>query len=82
MRAKAARVYVFAMAQGQSRFRIAVHRCHGTFFANALDLPGCVARGASEVEAVENARAAIRAYLLVAEVLSAERASLQLEISA
>jgi len=34
------------------------------------------------VEAVENARAAIRAYLLIADVLAAERASVQLEISA
>jgi len=70
------------MAHDRSRFRVSVHRFQGTYFANALDLPGCVSRGATEVEAVENARAAIRAYLLIADVLAAERASVQLEISA
>jgi len=64
------------------RFRIALHRCQGSYFASALDLPGCVSRGASEVEAVENARTAIRAYLLVARLISEERAMVQLEISA
>ena len=71
-----------AMDHGASRFRIAVHRFRGGYFANALDLPGCVARGATEVEAIENARAAIRAYRLVAGVLAAERATVVLEISA
>ena len=39
-------------------------------------------RGASEVEAVEKARSAIRAYLWVAQVLAADRATVRLEISA
>ena len=64
------------------RYRIAIHRAKGCYFAHVVDLPGCFSRGASEVEAVENARSAIRAYLWVAQVLAAERATVQLEISA
>lgn len=65
-----------------ARFRIALHRCGATYFARAVDLPGCVSRGATEVEAVENARAAIRAYVRIAQVLAGERATVELEISA
>ena len=65
-----------------ARFRIAVHRWRGSYFARAVDIPGCVSRGASEVEAVENARAAIRAYVCIARVLADERATVELEISA
>lgn len=64
------------------RFRIALHRGRGCYFARAVDFPGCVSRGASEVEAVENARAAIRAYILIAQLLAGERATVELEISA
>jgi predicted RNase H-like HicB family nuclease len=54
----------------------------GCYFARVIDLPGCIARGDSEVEAVENARTAIRAFLCVAQVLSTERPTVELEISA
>lgn len=64
------------------RFRIAIHRWRGSYFARAIDLPGCVSRGATEVEAVENARNAIRAYLRIVNVLESERATVELEISA
>jgi hypothetical protein len=64
------------------RFRIAIHRAKGCYFARVIDLPGCVARGASEVEAVENARAAIRAFQWVAQVLAGDDPTIQLEISA
>src|SRR5258706_15838261 len=43
------------------RYRIAIHRAMGCYFAAVDDLPGCFPRGASEVEAVENAAAAIHA---------------------
>lgn len=69
-------------AASAPRFRIAVHRLHGSYFARAVDLPGCVARGASEVEAIEGARAAIRAFALVARLAATERPHLELEISA
>jgi predicted RNase H-like HicB family nuclease len=64
------------------RFRIAIHRFRGCYIARAVDLPGCVSLGASEVEAVENARIAIRAYLRIVNVLDSERATVELEISA
>jgi predicted RNase H-like HicB family nuclease len=70
------------MAESMPRFRIAIHRAKGSYFARVLDLPGCIARGATEVEAVENARSAIRAYLLLAQALAGDRATVQLEISA
>ena len=65
-----------------ARFRIAIHRARGCYFAQVLDLPGCFARGASEVEALENARSAIRAYLWLAQLLAGDTATVQLEISA
>ena len=65
-----------------ARFRIALHRWRGSYFARVVDIPGCVSKGASEVEAVENARAAIRAYIRIAQVLADERVTVELEISA
>ena len=65
-----------------ARFRIAIHRVQGCYFAHVADLPGCFSRGATEVEAVENARTAIRAYLWLAQVLLDDAATVQLEISA
>ena len=65
-----------------ARFRIAIHRMQGSYFAHVTDLPGCFSRGASEVEAVENARNAIRAYLWLAKALADDRATVQIEISA
>ena len=65
-----------------SRYRVAVHRVKGCYVARVLDIPGCVSRGASEVEAVENARLAIRAYLGIAHALDSDRAVVELEIAA
>jgi predicted RNase H-like HicB family nuclease len=62
------------------RYTVAIHRARGCYFARVLQLPGCLTRGETEVEAVENARAAIRAYLLVAQVLATDRATVELEI--
>jgi predicted RNase H-like HicB family nuclease len=63
-------------------YRVAVHRVRGGYFARVVDIPGCVARGASEVEAVENVRAAIRAFACVADVLARDKACVQVEIRA
>src|ERR1700694_1721176 len=52
------------------RYRIAIHRAKGCYFAHVIDLPGCFSRGATEVEAVENARSAIRAYLWLRQGLA------------
>ena len=63
-------------------YRVSLHRAKGCWFARVIELPGCVARGASEVEAIENARAMIRAYAWVAEALAGDPATVILEISA
>jgi len=64
------------------RYRVAVHHVRGCYVARVLDIPGCVSRGASEVEAVENARMAIRTYLGIARALAGDRAVVELEIAA
>ena len=65
-----------------ARYRVALHRAKGAWFAFVLDLPGCIGRGATEVEAIENARAVIRSYLQVARLLALDPARIVLEISA
>lgn len=64
------------------RYTVRIHRAHGNYFARVLQLPGCVSRGATEVEAVENVRAAIRAYLWVARLVASDPATVELEIRA
>ena len=65
-----------------ARYRIAIYRACGCYFAQVVDLPGCFTRGATEVEALENARSAIRAYRWIAQALAGESATVQLQISA
>lgn len=65
-----------------SRYRIAVHRAKGCYFARVINLPGCVSRGMTEVEAVENARMAIRHYHWILQALAGDRATVELEINA
>ena len=64
------------------RYHVAIHRYAGTYLACVANLPGCVGRGASQVEAVENARAAIRAWVSLGRMLSREDAVTELEITA
>jgi len=64
------------------RYRIAVHRAAGCYIARAPALPGCACRGATAVEAIENVRAAIRAYVATAQVLAGGNVVVELEISA
>ena len=64
------------------RYRVAIHRAKGCYFARVIDLPGCTCRGASEVEAVENARHAIRAHLWIVQALAGDRATVEVEITA
>jgi predicted RNase H-like HicB family nuclease len=63
-----------------AKYRVALYRARGCYFAWVSELPGCISRGATEVEAVENARGAIRAYLWVTQVLAGDRATVELEI--
>jgi predicted RNase H-like HicB family nuclease len=52
----------------------------GCYFARVLELPGCVCRGGTAVEAVERARGAIRAHQQLARALDGDAAAVQLEI--
>lgn len=65
----------------RGRYQVEIHRAAGCYFARVPELPGCVSRGATEVEAVENAREAIRAWLWVERALSGDDALVRLEIS-
>lgn len=47
--------------------RIAVHRSEEGFSVSVPGLPGCWSQGATDIEAVENIKDAIREYLAVVE---------------
>ena len=68
------------MQPAEARFRVCVHRARDGYYARVLELPGCVARGATEVEAIENVREAIRSFLWVARLLASDRPTVHVEI--
>ena len=49
------------------RYRIALHRSDEGYSVSVPGLPGCWSQGASEQEAVENIKDAIREYLSVVD---------------
>ena len=49
------------------RYRIAIHPSEEGFSVSVPGLPGCWSQGATDVEAVENIKDAIREYLAVVE---------------
>jgi predicted RNase H-like HicB family nuclease len=49
------------------RYRIALHRSDEGYSVSVPGLPGCWSQGATESEAIENIRDAIRDYLAVVE---------------
>jgi predicted RNase H-like HicB family nuclease len=49
------------------KYRIALHRSDEGYGVSVPGLPGCWSQGATEKEAVENIRDAIREYLSVVE---------------
>jgi predicted RNase H-like HicB family nuclease len=49
------------------RYRIAVHKSDEGFSVSVPGLPGCWSQGASEAEAIENIKDAIREYLSVVD---------------
>ncbi len=49
------------------RYRIAIHKSEEGFSVSVPGLPGCWSQGATDVEAVENIKDAIREYLTVVE---------------
>jgi predicted RNase H-like HicB family nuclease len=48
-------------------YRIALHRSEEGFSVSVPGLPGCWSQGATEAEAIENIKDAIRAYLAVVD---------------
>ena len=73
---------VARMETAAARFKVCVHRARDGYYARVVEIPGCVARGATEVEAIENLRGALRAFLCVAQVLASDRATVEVEITA
>jgi predicted RNase H-like HicB family nuclease len=63
------------------RFVVAIHKTPAGYYARALDVPGCIAKGGSEVEALENVRLAIRTFLVVTSLVEQHQARVRLEIS-
>jgi predicted RNase H-like HicB family nuclease len=61
-------------------FRIAVYRAPGGYLAIVEGVRGCFAHGASEVEAVENARGSIRTCLAMERMLTSLRAAVEVRI--
>jgi predicted RNase H-like HicB family nuclease len=51
------------------KYRIALHRSEEGYSVHVPGLPGCWSQGATEPEALDNIRDAIRDYLAVAEQL-------------
>jgi len=49
------------------KYRIALHKSEEGFSVSVPGLPGCWSQGATEKDAVENIRDAIREYLSVVE---------------
>lgn len=49
------------------KYRIALHKSEEGYSVSVPGLPGCWSQGATEPEAVENIRDAIREYLFVVE---------------
>jgi predicted RNase H-like HicB family nuclease len=63
------------------RYRIALHQTEEGFAVSVPGLPGCWSQGATESEAIENAKDAIRDYLAVVnELLRSERVH-EIEVS-
>ena len=49
------------------RYRIAIHKSDEGFSVSVPGMPGCWSQGATDLEAVENIKDAIREYLAVGE---------------
>jgi predicted RNase H-like HicB family nuclease len=65
-----------------TRYLVAIHHTPRGCYARVQNLPGCIARGASEGEALENLRETLRAYLAVARLMGQEEPRVRVEISA
>jgi predicted RNase H-like HicB family nuclease len=64
------------------RFVVAIHHTPRGCYAQVVNLPGCFARGATEVEALENVRGMIRTFITVAHLMARDEPRIRVEISA
>lgn len=62
-------------------YRIALHPSEEGFAVSVPGLPGCWSQGATEAEAIENVRDAIREYLAVVDELLRGRQVREIEVS-
>jgi predicted RNase H-like HicB family nuclease len=63
------------------RYRIALHQSEEGFAVSVPGLPGCWSQGATESEAIENAKNAIRDYLAVVNELLRNERVREIEVS-
>ena len=63
------------------RYRIALHQSEEGFAVSVPGLPGCWSQGATEAEAVENIKDAIREYLAVVDELLRDEQVREIEVS-
>ena len=62
-------------------YKIALHQSEEGFAVSVPGMPGCWSQGATEAEAIENIKDAIRGYLEVVEEQLRNERSRQIEIS-
>ena len=62
-------------------YRVALHQSEEGFAVSVPGLPGCWAQGATEGEAIENAKDAIRDYLAVVDELLRSEQVREIEVS-
>lgn len=62
------------------KYSVALVRTEEGFSVSCPGLPGCWSQGASEEEALENIREAIREYVAVARELAGERELREVEV--
>ncbi|MCU0838148.1 MAG: type II toxin-antitoxin system HicB family antitoxin [Rhodospirillales bacterium] len=63
------------------QYRIALHRSKEGIAVSVPGLPGCWSQGATEAEAIENAKDAIRDYLAVVDDLLRSEGVREIEVS-
>lgn len=63
------------------RYRVLLHRSDEGFDISVPGLPGCVSQGATEGEALENIRSAIKEYLAVVDELSSGEIARDVDLS-
>ena len=62
-------------------YRVALHQSEEGFAVSVPGLPGCWSQGATEVEAIENVKDAIRDYLAVVDELLRNEQVREIEVS-